>query len=177
MAYVDLDTIHVPAAVTPAPAGWGLQVNANFDFLAGVPACRIVRTTGQSIPNLAETLITWQSATYQKGGTFWVVGTPSRLTAPIDGVYSIKYGSRWEGTSPGTGARSSFVKKNGLTTIDADDKVSPGPAWFTSNKLATEIDMAAGDYIEISAYQGNGAALSIGQTSPMWIAMSWLRLL
>ncbi len=33
MSYVDLDSIHVPAAGTRPPAGWGLQVNDNFDYI------------------------------------------------------------------------------------------------------------------------------------------------
>ena len=33
MSYVDLDSIHVPAAGTRPPASWGLQVNENFDQL------------------------------------------------------------------------------------------------------------------------------------------------
>lgn len=33
MSYVDLDSLHVPAAGNRAPASWGLQVNANFDAI------------------------------------------------------------------------------------------------------------------------------------------------
>jgi hypothetical protein len=33
MAYVDLDSIHVPSAGNRPPASWGAQVNENFDVL------------------------------------------------------------------------------------------------------------------------------------------------
>ena len=33
MSFSDLDSIHVPAAGNRAPASWGQQVNANFDYI------------------------------------------------------------------------------------------------------------------------------------------------
>ncbi len=86
-----------------------------------------------------------------------VVTNPSRLTAPIAGKYDLTAGFFWAGNA--TGQRQGYMRKNGTDYIGVS-VVGTGSAIYHAHSLATQINMVAGDYIELQVYQDSGGALS-----------------
>lgn len=171
--YVDPQTIHNPSTGASAPAAWGDAVRDALESLARFPAVRVKRTSDQSINDATSTVVSWQATDHEVGGNLWDIGTPSHLVAPFAGIYLVTFMARWASTSPNTGPRSAFLKKNGSTFHDYDDRVASGGTNLSSNRLSTELALSAADYVEIEVYQGNGAPLSVGA----FATMSWRRML
>lgn len=117
-----------------------------------------VRTTGQSIPNLAITMVTWESADWdtKPGGVAQYSATG--LTVRQAGLYRIE--AIWPWPDKNTGDRALYVYKNGTATanvIDAEADSAKGGDHVT--RLSGTFKFAAGDVIRIGVFQGSGAAM------------------
>jgi hypothetical protein len=98
---------------------------------------------------------------------------PTRLTAPIDGIYAISASTRW---GSGTGDRATLLVRNGATIIAADIGPTTSSFAFTQN-LSTQYRLAAGDFVEIQ-YTTSGSGLSTvpsttSESGPTF-AMAWV---
>lgn len=89
----------------------------------------------------------------------------SRLTAPVDGLYTINGHCVIE---TGTGDRVLYIRLNGSIYI-AEHSIDGTTALTTRGSIGTQYEMSAGDYVEFLVYQNSGLALivaSIAQYSP-----------
>lgn len=137
------------------------------------PRARVVRNSDQSINNATDTALSFNVETFDYGDMY-AGGSPTRLTFPVGGWYSVGAQVRWA-TSASTGERYACVRRNG-TTLDrvAEQGVSPSGGIVTLN-LASVSPFNAGDYIETIVFQSTGVALNAIATFTyslsMWAAL------
>jgi hypothetical protein len=136
-----------------------------------IPAVHVTRTgTPQALGGGVQTTLAFNSERYDTAGMHENTTDNSRLTAPIDGIYSVTAQIVWE---PGTEAEHElFVRKNGSPTIAETNDVTTGNA----QSVATQVRLQAGDYVEAEAYQESGDGIDVqlnSEVSPEF-AMTWL---
>ena len=160
------------------------QMNAiGSNLLAGsAAACRVVRTTNQTgYTSLSG--INFESASASGGyqtETMWVIGDPSKITVPYDGIYLVAFRAYLTGAATITSANGAIAKNADpavTTTVVATSAATSTTASFVS--LTTTLALSAGDYLRFgvgptggSAYVINGAATeAFNQTSA---TVTWL---
>lgn len=89
-------------------------------------------------------------------GALRAAGTPTRLTAPITGLYLISGWGFWESNS--TGERYMDVLLNNTTLLRADRRTAT-----TNSEQGVDVlyRLVAGDYVELRALQSSGANRTI----------------
>lgn len=179
-AYVDTNTIQVPALTTPrtsVSAAWGIAVRDDLEFLAKPPRAKVRRTTTQAIAHNTNTPVIFDTEDYDyaagnfggtAGGAAWSVGAATKLFVPVGGTYDIKAGGQFAINA--TGARILFLLVNGITTLSATHGAGTA-AWFVGSTLCSDAKLAAGDFVELWAYQASGAPLNIDVTYPVFLSM------
>jgi hypothetical protein len=134
---------------------------------------RVYNSAAISVPATTYLALTFDSERYNNGGLHSLVTNPSRLTAQRAGIYAISGHIRWAGTS--SYQMILLVRLNGTTYLAGDSHVPTGTA-PQAHAVATIYYLAAGDYVELVAYNGSGSAFSIavaGNYSPEF-AIQWL---
>jgi hypothetical protein len=141
--------------------------------LGSIPSVRVANTTSISVPNAGpQTTVSWNTEAFDTAGMHNDTN-PTRLTAPISGVYDIS-GSTEFG-SAATGYRQIGIYPNGtnsrfvsvLVPVDATPQ-------FTYPMASTLAFLNAGDYVELKLAQTSGAALSAGGGMDASFQMTWV---
>lgn len=120
-------------------------------------AVRVIRTTNQSITNNTVEAISFDTQTYDEGLGLWVIGSPTRLTAVIAGIYGFSGVLRFAANS--TGERAILVRLNGATLVASGGEGNPSATNDSRCDVAGTINLTATDYLELCAYQNSGGAL------------------
>lgn len=114
-------------------------------------------TTEQSIPDATWTAIVFNGEDHDTAGFHSTSSNPSRITIPtgFDGYYGISAQVMFD--IDAVGIRYIRVRKNGATTLCQGhlDTQSIKPTL----KAVSTFLLAAGDYVEVEAYQNSGGAL------------------
>lgn len=153
-----------------ASSSGGAKINlsgASTVFLT-VPAARLVQTAGaivrraaaQAISSATDTAVSWDTED-RDDAAFYNGGSPTRLTVPYTGWYTISASTRWS-TSAAGDTRFLWFRKNGSfypaapagaggTTIEGDASLN---ATLVTHLTAT-------DYIEIYIWQATGGPLNL----------------
>lgn len=141
-----------------------------------VPAARVTNSVAQaamSVPTV--NVLTFDSERFDTAGLHDSSANPTRLTAPIAGLYVVTANVSWDSMS-NVGARELALRRNG-TDIVARDVVAPSPAPNTTEQtLTTVASLAAGDFVEVTLRQNSGGPLPVNafaQHSPEF-SMVWL---
>lgn len=160
--FVDPQSLHNPATGTSPPASWGDAVRDGVVFCATPPSCRANRTTTQSIADITSTAVSFTAADSWDTDSFHsTVSNQSRLTVPsgLGGKYLIVATANWANNS--TGWRDLWIRANGSTDL-ATARVGTGTANpYPISTITTVEQLAAGTYIEVTAWQNSGAALNV----------------
>jgi hypothetical protein len=119
------------------------------------PMVRVRRAAAQSIANSTDTLVTFDAQDYDNTD-MWVVGSATRITIQMAGVYSFLAVVQWAANS--TGSRKLAFWKNGANVGETQQEV--GPTTY-GNMSAYEHNLAVSDFIEIKVTQFSGAALNL----------------
>ena len=122
-------------------------------------AAKVHRTSAsQSISNNTRTAVSWQASSSTAGATPpWVVGSPTRFTAPVAGRYRIICNAKWANNN--SGRRGVGWRLNGGgTNYDVQFQESNGVDTCTGLEL---IDLAANDYVEMIVFQDSGGSLNL----------------
>lgn len=136
------------------------------------PAARAQRTTTQSISTGSTTAVSFGAADYN-AGTMWAGGSPTRLTAPIGGVYVIT--AAVEFAANATGNRQVHIYQNG-SEHSRITVPSVGSGLATRVAIADTLNMAASDYVECFVFQDSGGSLNITNGADMpYLAATWVR--
>lgn len=110
--------------------------------------------TATSIPNNTWTKLSWTSTGTPQGSLF-DAGTPTQITIPLQGIYSVSAGVTFNDDA--TGARGMYVYKNNSAAV-MGGKVQP-----TSEKTSIfahqTLNLAKNDYLEVYVFQDSGDAL------------------
>jgi hypothetical protein len=141
-------------AVTPAKTG-------------SFPGARVTSSPSQTVGNGAYVPLTLENPTFNVGGVFSST-TPTKLTAPIAGVYVITGNLEW--ASGGAGYRQLEIDTSEQGRV-ATNLIPVAAPQFTYNSVSTVVKLAAGETVDLVADQSSGASLS---TNGGWFAMSWI---
>jgi hypothetical protein len=143
---------------------------------AQIGTTRSVRVTGSSDEPIASgdspTTLTFDRTLYDNASIHRTTA-PSRLIAPIAGVYEIVGEAAWD-ASP-SGDRKLTIRRNSSDV--ADGFTAADPTTETSQQIVLQAHLNAGDFVELAASQTSGDNLSIlaltGPPDPA-LEMHWL---
>lgn len=128
-------------------------------FGRGPAQARVYNDANVSVANAgAGTALTFNTERWDTGNFHSTSSNTSRLTAPTAGLYSIGGCVRFAASSAGT--RAVALRLNGSTVID-DVFIDVDSAIAHTIKVGTEYQLAAGDYVELVAFQDSGGALNV----------------
>lgn len=133
----------------------------------GVPlvAASAIRTTMQSIPNAALTLMTWQTGQWDARPSGAAAQYSSAgLTARVKGLYAVQMTWPWAYTASSAGDRVVYLYKNQTEAANVED-IDGRRARNVGdnvNRISTQIYLSPGDLLRIGVYQDSGAALGGG---------------
>ncbi len=146
--------------------------NKRVNISLGAPAVRVYNSGNVSIPDSAETAVTWDSEDFDTDAMHSVASNTNRLTAPIAGKYIIMATIGWAANA--TGLRNVIIKYNGTTHIADVDDNPPGAVAFRQFIVAP-YHLAAADYVECMAWQNSGGALNVERSANRfsWFSMVW----
>jgi hypothetical protein len=124
---------------------------------------RVIRSTNQTIGNSAFTAVSWSSAP-RNVNTLWAVGNPTRLTVPTGqgGLYFLQGGFIFAVNA--TGARQILVRLNGDSVNGyrrSSNTNAVAGSFFTEVAFSTYLELVAGDYVEVMAWQNSGGNLDL----------------
>jgi hypothetical protein len=159
-------------AVTSAKLADGAVTPAK---LGVVPAVHVSHASNQSIPSApgVGTLV-FDTERFDTAALHDPASNPSRLTAPLAGLYLVTANVGWLANA--TGAREVAIHKNGGTIV-ARTVATTDPAGNTTEQTITALlDLTAGDYVEVKLRQNSGGPLDVfsaPQYSPEF-AMVWI---
>jgi hypothetical protein len=128
-------------------------------------SARLSSAAGQSIPNSANTALTFSAAEFDLMGMFTA---SDRLTVPVKGAYLV--GATVEFASSATGRRGLYLQKNGTTLFAGHLQPATSYGAVTVTSL---LRLDIGDYVRALAFQDSGGALALntnGWSSQLWIA-------
>jgi hypothetical protein len=117
-------------------------------------ACRLRRSTSQSISNASITLVALDTSDHDTDA----MGDLSneRIVVQRDGFYLVAGGGQW--AVNGNGVRALSLRKNGTNIVQ---DIRPGHAIYdVLSHLSDLLYLVEGDYIDMTAYQDSGAALN-----------------
>lgn len=133
--------------------------------------CHVARETDQVIPNNTGTPIAFDTVRWDTDGMVDLVNHPTRITIQTPGVYLVGGCDFFAAAgSYLTGAyRTLVLVKNGdPVNLEMGEQLMPtGSGNAEAEGVAIPWKFAAGDYIELWAYQGSGGNLSLlGSAKP-----------
>lgn len=139
------------------------QFNAEFrDWIAALanpPACRVRRTTAQSINTATVTAITFDAERTDTDTMHSTSSNTSRITITTSGRYHV-YGNVAYAANA-TGIRYTAIRLNGTTVVVEDARAPAGAGDATIVSIDTSYLFSAGDYVELVAFQTSGGALNL----------------
>lgn len=178
--YVDPQTLHNPAAGNKPPATWGDTVRDDLEFLIAPPMCKVHQTTAQTgLTSGAWTAVLFPTATAAEDwdtDAFHSLSTnTSRFTIPtgLGGRYLLIGQIAWDANT--TNERSIIFRKGGATFLNGQSTVTANNDG-TAMQATTIESLAAGEYVELMAYQDSGGNrdLSLGNcgisVSLLWVS-------
>lgn len=116
---------------------------------------RVRHSVNQSIPNNTVTTLTFDTEDFDTDG-FHSPALPTRLTVPVVGIYHITASVSWP--SNAAGLRAMVILLNGATTLMRDQRAPFAAENF--NMGETTVELAAGDFVEVTVIQTSGGALN-----------------
>ena len=156
-SYIDLDGIQIPATGLVAPPEWGVAVNDNFNILR--PDIGIARrAANQTIGTAADTEIILDTEDEDDAAYFDLIGNPTRLTFPVDGVYLIEASVSFD--TDNTGYRLLKLNRNGGGS-DVTDIRNGVDGNSTTVRFTHITPRTAGDYYEMVVHQNSGGDLDV----------------
>lgn len=115
---------------------------------------------GSSIPNNADTAITFTTEAFDTSG-MWDAGQPTRITCVQAGFYYITCNTFWNANAVGT-RRIRIRLNGGATILVGDSRPTVATAGLQTDQNAPKSAWQAnvGDYIEMVVYQNSGGNLT-----------------
>jgi hypothetical protein len=156
-AYVDLATIQATDPGDILTAAWCDQVRANEEVLIDPPACMVYNSAAQSCPNGYSTL-TANSELYDNDSMHSTVTNTSRVTAQTAGRYDITTTVLFAPNA--AGGRTLSYRINGGTDIEISAHPVTSASVNSTLSGLVKLVLAAGDYVEIRAWQNTGGNLN-----------------
>jgi hypothetical protein len=136
-----------------------------------IPAARVTNSNDEAVANGLPTTLTFDTNAYDNDSIHSTTTNPSRLTAPLRGIYEVTGQVEWSTDSSGyIGAQ---IGKDGTEQVGADVRV-PAPSGISSfEQVTAQVQLNVGDYVELVVQQSSGATLTAFK-SGTWLAMHWV---
>jgi hypothetical protein len=139
-------------------------------------ACRVMRSTNQSIPDdTMTTVTTLTTEVYDIGEMHSTVSNSQRITFPVGGVYVVGFQGRFASASDYRVCQA-VILMNGATEVAVAQFSGTSNAIPQRVFVTSVYSFSAGDYIEAQVYQDNTANASrnlefvAGQSPVFWAA-------
>jgi hypothetical protein len=143
--------------------------------VGALPGARVRNSTNESIPTNNSVPLTFDTEDFDVGDVHSTAANTSRLTAPVAGKYLIVASARWADNT--TGHRTLTIKVDGGTQIALDAVSAYSSTGFAlAQTVETVYHLAAGQYVEVWAWQNSGDVLdvqSLPECTPV-LSMSWI---
>lgn len=152
---------------------WGVA-SITTRHIGRLPAAQIARGSNQTIANSTSVAIAFDQETIDFNTMHDSAVNNTRLVATTAGVYCIA-GGFWIAPSAGGTQRIATLRRGGTESI-ADHNAVPHATAARRLNVAAVRYLAAGDYIELTAFQDSGGNLDVqfvAGISPR-LAMAWL---
>jgi len=133
---------------------------------------RVKKSATQSIPNATDTVITFDTETFDEGSYHSTATNTGRLTVPVGkaGYYQIYFAIQFDVN--GTGDREISIFLNGTATrICAANQAADSTLYPVING-GTTYYLAETDFVQLLAYQDRGGALDITNSSTISFGMN-----
>jgi hypothetical protein len=150
------------------------------DFLrsndpSSIPTVQVTRTSALSTDDGEVTDLTWDAESYDTASMHDNSTNPGRLTAPVDGIYAVTVQVDWDFNVAGRRTLALLAVNSGSTNPAAIEDRPPTNDGFANPTLTTQVQLAAGGYVEANVEQTSGGSLDVnaptGQTK---FSMTWL---
>ncbi len=93
---------------------------------------------------------------------------PTRLTAPVTGIYIVAANVAWAASGDGA-ARRVRIRRNGSTFVSEVVRRATSPNVRISSSISEIVRLEAGDYLEVHVSHGNSqpqVVVALGEVSP-----------
>lgn len=136
---------------------------------------KVTRTAAYNLANAAFTAVPWDTETWDTDGYHDTSTNTERLTVPAGkaGKYQVSAGV---GSAVAGATWNRFlvsICKNGVVVPGGNQEFGAGTNVFPMQVVTCEVDLVAGDYIDVRYYQDSGAvrAMDLTQTA---LSMHWI---
>lgn len=158
----------VTATIMNATTG----VKGALDFILSPPRTSVYQTATTSCTNGAATVILFDTEAYDTDTMHSTSSNTGRITATTTGLYTV-YGQVCM-ASNATGTRTLSLLKNGATTL-ANARLQSVIATNAYIDLEIDVQMTAGDYVELTMTQTSGGALAtVAGAGNTWFQARWV---
>lgn len=125
-------------------------------------ACRLTNSVNQSIPSGTWTTLTWDTEEYDPADIHSLTTNPSRVTVQRAGIYQVSINAGFAASAGGS-ARGLGLLKNGSGGWLALALLPPVAVAVLSTHipLSASLQLSAGDYLEVQAFQDTGGGLNV----------------
>jgi len=138
---------------------------------AKLPAAEVVIGPDTPIPTGVVTKVAMSGVSYDTAGIF-DAAQPTRLTAPVDGIYLITAGVKWRASGGGTQRFASFRDKNGEDIGIVQVAPVNSATSFTSEIVSVQTVLLKGDFLELLVLQDSGATVNL--VNGLAFQMTWV---
>jgi hypothetical protein len=155
-----------PVSGQIAPVTWGDAVRDTLNYLANKPSCRCTASGTVSHATSGQyQAVAFDTEDWDNDGIHSTSVNTSRFTAATAGKYWVYGNVRFAANA--TGVRIVGIRKN-LTGTNSPTHGTVKRANLTADSVdimvGTMVALAAGDWVEIVAWQNSGAALNMENT-------------
>lgn len=141
----------VPDSSTATGLKWGTPISKGLI---------LANSANQAVNNITDTTLTWDTEFWDTDGFHSTTTNPSRITIPaglggkylLDGVLSVGANA--------TGLRYASFKQNGGASFYIASSQGNG-TYSTFVSFSIILNLAAGDYIEMTTFQNSGGSLNV----------------
>jgi len=151
----------------------GLYNSVDGSVVPSQPRARIGKSTGQAIVSSTNTVTTvaFDQVFTDNAGMFGAIG---RLTAQVEGGYTVGTTIQWQSNGNHFGHRAVFLRLNGSQFIAAE-QIDASKAFSTIQNISTCIDLDPGDYVEVLVQQSQGVVWNL-LASTNFVPTFWMYL-
>lgn len=148
-------------AINQPPRG---NYTNGMDRILSMPRCSVLRAGVLSVANATATPIPWDTRDYDTDGMTATLG--SRITALTAGLYLFCGWLVWAANA--TGFREIYLQKTqpgAIVTQFGDGLQTPSSSAVYGQEITKQIQLNAGDYVELVAAQNSGGGLGVVQAT------------
>ncbi|SBW18555.1 hypothetical protein FDG2_0716 [Candidatus Protofrankia californiensis] len=139
----------------------------------GRPACHVTNSAVQSIGNAADTVLTFDTETFDPRGIHSTSSNTGRITPNEQGLWLFAGGPSWAGNA--TNERVCYVGKNGANPISGANLAAGNAAIRAFSVIAFASMNGSSDYVQLYVFQNSGGSLNTSLTyGNPWFGGIWI---